>query len=165
MLIACGGQASVTAGISPIPINQMLFFTVLVGLVLGARMALSASLAYLAAASIFNLGWPAGAGDAPLSGPMSGYLAAIPLSCASSGYVVDRLKFEAPVTFAMAGALGLTLYHLGGTVGLALHPRLHGQQAALLSSAPAAGVYLFQAAMAVLIACGLSSRLAAASRG
>ena len=94
--MACGARASVAFDLSPVPATQLTFFALLAGALLGSRLGSVAGMVYLLSASIFGFLWPEGAGFAPLSGPLAGYLWSVPLVAYLAGLFVERARSEQP---------------------------------------------------------------------
>ena len=127
-LTAVGAQISVPIG--PVPFTFQVFFVLLSGLLLGARLGFLSQLTYVLIGAV---GFPVFAefsgGIAHVYGPTGGYLLAFPIAALLAGYVAEKSEgstvgMTAGVLLGLAviytlGWLRLGLY-LGGNFGKAL---------------------------------------------
>lgn len=160
-LMGCGAKASVFFDLSPVPATQLTFFALLAGALLGSQMGALAGFAYLLAASLFTFFWPAGAGIAPLSGPLAGYLWSIPAAAFLAGYFVERARSERAVHFAIGACAAIAAYDMLGSLRLMLAQNGSAAEAVARGAGLFAGQHIAQGALAVFIASSASQHLQA----
>ncbi len=161
LLIACGGKAGAVLSESPVPATQQMLFVLLAGALLGSRLGALSGLLYLVAASATGYLWPIGTGQAPLVGPLAGYLWAIPIVAYLSGYVVERVSSETPVYFAVGVTAGIAAFDACGSARLLISQELAAQEAFARGVGLFVGQHILHGALAVLIASSASSTLQA----
>ena len=117
-LTAVGAQISVPIG--PVPFTFQVFFVLLSGLLLGARLGFLSQLTYVLIGAV---GFPVFAefsgGFAHVYGPTGGYLLAFPIAAFLAGYVTE--KSEGSTVEMTAGVLlGLAVIYVLGWLRLGL---------------------------------------------
>lgn len=148
-LTAVGAQISIPIG--PVPVTLQVFFVLLSGLLLGARLGFLSQLAYVLTGA---LGIPVFAnfhgGLAAIYGPTGGYILAFPLAALLAGYLSER--YRSLTGMAIGSLVGIAVVYLLGWLrfGLFLGGDFH--KAFLLGVAPFVPVDLVKAALAVLTA-------------
>ncbi|ASJ11064.1 biotin transporter BioY [Thermococcus sp. P6] len=148
-LTAVGAQISVPIG--TVPVTFQVFFVLLSGLVLGARLGFLSQLVYVFMGAV---GIPVFAGFqggfAVLYGPTGGYIVAFPLAAFVAGYMTEKLERRAGM---IAGSLtGIGIIYLLGWLRLGYFLGGDFQGAFLLGVLPFVAIDLGKAALAVLVA-------------
>lgn len=161
ILIACGGQASVTYAFTPVPATQQLLFVLLAGVLLGSRLGAASALLYLLFAASTGWSWPEGVGPTPLTGPLAGYLWSLPLAAYLSGLFVERGRSERPVYFAIGTTAGIAVFDAFGSLRLLAALDLDTAEAFVKGVGFFIGQHVAQGALAVLIASSASTTLQA----
>jgi len=115
-LTAVGALISVPLPISPVPVTMQSFFTILSGLILGARLGALSQALYVAM-RITGLSQPSGAppGIASLFGPTGGYLVGFVPGAYVVGMIAtrgDRLTLLRTITASSAGTLVIYIFGL-----------------------------------------------------
>jgi biotin transport system substrate-specific component len=161
LLIGAGGKAGAVFAISPVPATQQLLFVMLAGALLGSRLGAVSALVYLVAAAATDLLWPIGFGSGALTGPLAGYLWSLPIAAFLSGWVVERLREEKPVYFAMGVSAGVAAFDMLGSARMLFSLEMDAPEAVARGAAFFFGQHFAQGALAVLIASSASSTLQA----
>jgi len=148
-LTAVGAQISVPIG--TVPITFQVFFVLLSGLILGARLGFLSQLVYVVMGAV---GIPVFAGFqggfAVLYGPTGGYIVAFPLAAFVAGYTTEKLERRAGM---IAGALaGIGIIYLLGWLRLGYFLGGDFHRAFLLGVLPFVAIDLGKAALAILVA-------------
>ncbi|ASI98691.1 biotin transporter BioY [Thermococcus celer] len=148
-LTAVGAQISIPIG--PVPVTLQVFFVLLSGLLLGARLGFLSQLAYVLTGA---LGIPVFAnfhgGLAAIYGPTGGYILAFPLAALLAGYLSER--YRSLTGMAIGSLVGIAVVYLLGWLRLGLFLGGDFHKAFLLGVAPFVPVDLVKAALAVLTA-------------
>ena len=118
LLIASGGKSAGIYAYSPVPATHQLFFTMLAGALIGSRPGAIAALFYMLSACLFFPLWPTGAGVAPLTGLLAGYLWSLPAVAWLSGYYVECYQAESVSFFLMGVCTATATYNMLGTLRL-----------------------------------------------
>ena len=151
ILIACGSLASFNLPYTPVTGSHQLLFVLLSGALLGSRLGSVAAIVYLIGAAATGLGWPAGAGETPLTGPAAGTLWSLPLAAFASGATVERANSEEPVHFTFGAAVAVGIYTLAGVVRLMGAQDLGPAEAYVKGAGLFLGQHIMIGALAVLI--------------
>lgn len=161
LLIACGGKAGVVLSFTPIAATHQVFFALLAGALLGSRLGSISAIVYLLAAAATGLLWPLGAGQAPLLGPMAGYLWSLPLVAYLSGYLVEYVRMEKPAYFAMGACAGIGVFNAAGSISLMAAQAIGAADAYLQGTVFFVGQHFAQGALTVMIASSASATIQA----
>lgn len=120
IIVALAAQVVVPVPLSPVPMTLQPLAVLVVGGLLGPIGGVSALLLYIGAGA---LGLPVfaggGSGALHLIGPTGGYLLAFPVAAGVTGALVARAP-RSVFWVLLAGALGMTIIHVGGVAQLAL---------------------------------------------
>ncbi len=118
-LTAVGAQISVPIG--PVPFTFQVFFVLLSGLLLGARLGFLSQLTYVLVGA---LGFPVFAefsgGFAHIYGPTGGYLLAFPIAALLTGYVTEK-SGESVWGMTVGALLGLAAIYILGWIRLGFY--------------------------------------------
>lgn len=138
LLTAWGARFSIVLPYTPVPVTLQTLFTLLSGMVLGARWGMVAQVQYLL---IGFTGFPvfaAGGGIGYLFNPRGtgGYLLALPIAAYVTGWLVERDSRASLWRYLLAGVLGTMFIHLIGASWLALFLHLSTSQAVVLGVLP-----------------------------
>lgn len=155
LFVALCAHVSLPLLLTPVPLTLGNFAVLLVGLLLGPRLAFAALVLYLAEGAsglpVFN---PGGLGGvAQLLGPTAGYLFAYPFAAALAGWVGSfRLRFPNRLLVGLCASLGATgLILLSGLCWLMHSLHLSAQAALVAGLIP----FLPGEALKIIIAAGL----------
>jgi biotin transport system substrate-specific component len=159
VLTIVAAQISIPLPFTPVPFTFQPMVVLLCGAAFGARVGMSAQIAYLA---LGCAGWPVFAASAALPqgigrliGPTGGYLMAYPAAAFAAGWLAERGFDRRYMTALFSMICGLAIVFAGGVSWLAYAHRLG------FPTALAAGFYPFIAAdfLKLLIAAGVMPTL------
>ncbi len=149
-LTAVGAQISVPIG--PVPFTFQVFFVLLSGILMGARLGFLSQLAYIIIGAV---GFPVFAefsgGFAHLYGPTGGYLVAFPIAALLTGYITERSN-ESAMGMAIGVLFGLAVIYLLGWLRLGFYLGGNFVKALELGVLPFLPLDLIKAALAVATA-------------
>ena len=149
-LTAVGAQISVPIG--PVPFTFQVFFVLLSGLLLGARLGFLSQLTYVLVGA---LGFPVFAefsgGFAHIYGPTGGYLLAFPIAALLAGYVTEK-GGESVGGMTLGVLLGLAVIYILGWIRLGFYLGGNFGKALEVGVLPFLPLDLLKAALAVATA-------------
>ena len=116
-LVALCAHAAIPLLFTPVPLSLAPFAVILLGLLLGPRMAFASLCLYLAEGAaglpVFS---PLGPGGVlQLLGPTGGYLLSYPIAAALAGYLYHRRRQTMPSGILSAGAASLVILVVGAS--------------------------------------------------
>ncbi|MEE8599641.1 biotin transporter BioY [Euzebya tangerina] len=166
LVLAASGALAISAQVQipmwPVPVTGQTFVVLLLGFLLGPRLAVAATLTYLVEGAV---GLPVfagfGAGVAVLTGPTAGYLWGFVLAAGLTGVLATRGWQNRPATTALAMLLGNVVIYLLGAGWLA--------QLTDVSTALSSGVWPFlvgdlaKIALATALVPALAARIGGAT--
>ncbi len=163
--MACGAKAPALTLAADVPSSHQLLFALLAGGMMGSRLGSTSALVYLVAAAALGNLWPVGAGPAPLTGHLAGYLWSLPFVAYAAGYATERLKLETPAIYAIGIAAGVGTYDAFGAAGLVLTADHFDADAYLRGAAANTGLRIAHGALAVFITSSATAALHTKSKG
>lgn len=157
VLTAWGARFSVVLPYTPVPVTLQTLFTLLSGMVLGARWGMVAQAQYLLMGFMGLPVFAAGSGFGYLFNPRGtgGYLLALPIAAYVTGWLVERGSRATLTRYLLAGVLGTVVIHAIGASWLALFLHLSAPQALALGVVPFLAGDLSKVAVAAFCAMGL----------
>lgn len=164
-LTATGALLSVPLPFSPVPVTLQLMFTLMAGLILGARYGLMSQVVYIAMGiaglPVFSRGM---AGAGVLLGPTGGYLLGFVLAAWLVGFCAQLVRRWSSLSFLRLGGyicatvLGLAIIHLCGVTRLATVLNLSFTKAVAVGVVPFIIPDLIKAVAAAALATALEKR-------